>query len=68
MENLRQDLQYALIMTNRNSRVLVEMVDKVSKAEKRLSFGKQSQQELSFEQKLMQTKRSQSQQLGRSAR
>lgn len=44
----------------------MDIVDKVSKAERKMSVGGKT--ELSFERKLMETKRSQSQQLGRSAR
>lgn len=68
VDHLREDLQYALIMTNRNSKVLVDIVGKLSKAEKRLHSGRPSPPEASFEEKLMQTKRSQSQQLGRSTK
>lgn len=36
VERLREELQYALIMTNRDSKMLVDIVEKVSTAEKRL--------------------------------
>jgi signal recognition particle GTPase len=66
VHHLREELQYALIMTNRNSNILVDMVEKVAKAEKKLKpRAKPIHAESSFEQKLMKTKKSQSLELGK---
>jgi signal recognition particle GTPase len=35
-QNLREELQYALIMTNPNSKMIVDIVEKVSRAENQL--------------------------------
>ena len=65
VEGLREELQYALIMTNKYCKMLGDIIEKVSIAEKRLKqrnlrFGKCS----SFEEKLVKTKRDQSRELG----
>lgn len=61
---LREDLQYALVMTNRNSNALVDILSKVSKTEKQLfRKSKPTPSESTFEEKLMKTKRSQTLQL-----
>jgi signal recognition particle GTPase len=60
VQNLREELQYALIMTNRNSKMIVDIVEKVSRAEKQLKPKGEQRREVSFEEKLMRTKKSQS--------
>lgn len=66
VERLREELQYALIMTNRDSKILVDIVEKVSKAEKRLKQRTPKIGECaSFEEKLVKTKRAQSRELGK---
>ena len=62
---LREELQYALIMTSRGSKMLVDIAEKVSTAEKRLRQRNPRIGECStFEEKLVKTKRAQSRQLG----
>lgn len=65
VKRLREELQYALIMTNRDSKMLVDIVEKVSTAEKRLRPRNPKIGECStFEEKLVKTKRAQSRELG----
>jgi signal recognition particle GTPase len=59
-QNLREELQYALIMTNPNSKMIVDIVEKVSRAENQLKPKGGQRGQVSFEEKLMKTKKSQS--------